>query len=386
LPGQKTNEFNKELADYAKAATVFKPLSGAMASRFKSAVIVETGPKIIEGLHTPDVSTPDPGPEEVKEEKQDEDPRMAAIRLGMYGPLTREVAPWQPMRLLCKRFGVKDPEVDMGTEESSVPEPFGAPASGGATAESGPAPLPLAITDGSAGDAGTGAVERKGPRNLANVGLGEDEDQGRDTLTYQRPAMDVFKAIFASDDEESDADEEVEAGQSAAIATATTSQESVPPHPNASEPAHPTSAPTPSGSSLQAQPEKVDLASFKPTFVPRADREHRREKEKEKARDKKKKKSATTLVSFDADEDGLQIDVSSAKRKDKDRDGERKKKKRREKKEAAEDDDSMWMEKPAPEGVQNMVLDDVPSAPSPEANPEGVAGPPRGRKRAIDFM
>jgi G patch domain-containing protein 1 len=31
IPSQKIDEFNKELSDYAKAATIFKPISGAMA-------------------------------------------------------------------------------------------------------------------------------------------------------------------------------------------------------------------------------------------------------------------------------------------------------------------------------------------------------------------
>ena len=56
------------------------------------------------------------------------------------------------------------------------------------------------------GDAAAAGSRSRGPRDLANVGLGEDETQGRDTLTYERPAMDVFKAIFASDDEDSDDD------------------------------------------------------------------------------------------------------------------------------------------------------------------------------------
>jgi hypothetical protein len=33
-----------------------------------------------------------------------------ATRMGMYGPMTRETKTWQPARLLCKRFGVKDPD------------------------------------------------------------------------------------------------------------------------------------------------------------------------------------------------------------------------------------------------------------------------------------
>lgn len=382
LPGQRMEDFNKELADYAKSATVFKPLSGAMASRFKSAAIIETGPKIVEGLHTPDVAAEEP--EEQVEEKKEEDPRMAAVRLGMYGPLTREVTPWQPARLLCKRFGVKDPEVELGTQDSGTPERAtgaGAPADAGAMA-----PPPLSITDGSAeGDAAQ--TERKGPRNLANVGLGEDEDQGRDTLTYQRPAMDIFKAIFASDDEDSDVGED----ELAPPATATPAPSSAPPsHPPATEPTSVTHVPKTSTPPAAEANEKVDLATFKPTFVPRSDRESRKEKDREKDKEKKrdKKKKAATLVSFDTEEDGLQINVSAAKHKNKDKDGERKKKKkRREKKEDVEDDDSMWVEKPAPEVVQSMVVDNsVLGAPPPEAHPDAVVGPPRGRKRAIDFM
>ena len=49
-----------------------------------------------------------------------------------------------------------------------------------------------------------------GPRDLANIGLGEDETQGQDTLTYERPSMDIFKAIFASNDEDSDDEQEKE--------------------------------------------------------------------------------------------------------------------------------------------------------------------------------
>ncbi len=378
-PGQSTEDFNKELEDYARSATVFKPLSAAMASRFKSAVVIENGPKIFEGLHTPSASSTLDEAEEKHEEKQDEDPRMTAIRLGMYGRLTREVIPWQPARLLCKRFGVKDPEADTAaadlasasqtTQDTAESDPNSAPG----------AP-PLAITDGSV--EGSLAQRKPGQRNLANVGLGEDEEQGKDTLTYQRPAMDVFKAIFASDDEDSDDDDEpmpeVKAeptiGSIPAVVPTFGVPDSKPVHP-VDEPSHP---PT-------IADEKVDTAFFKPTFVPRSDRESLKNKDKDKK--EKKKKSAKTLVSFDTEEDGLQLTITAPKReRHKEKDGERKKKKRREKKEN-EEDDSMWVEKPAPEVVQALELDSIPSAPPPEMSQEAAAaGPPRGRKRAIDFM
>lgn len=399
LPSQRVEDFNKEVADYAKAAAVFKPLSGAMASRFKSAAIVEIGPKVVEGLHTPDISAQETLREDEKEEEKEEDPRMAAVRLGMYGPLTREVTPWLPARLLCKRFGVKPPDVETesGTPESAA----GTSAVGkGAPADaSSMAPPPLAVTDGSATDAAAVQTESRGSRNLANVGLGEDDDQGRDTLTYQRPAMDVFKAIFASDDEDSDPEVDVadldQRTSSAGPSTSTTVSQT-PRHLVAAEPTQASYEPRTSQPATSAEPEKVDLATFKPTFVPRADRESRKDKDKDKKKEKKKK--AATLVSFDAEDEGLQISVSATRRKDKHKtkekdgekgdDGERKKKKRKEKekKDEVEEDDSMWVEKPPPEVVQSLPVDDIPSAFPPETNLEGAAGPPRGRKRAIDFM
>ncbi|KAK0503910.1 hypothetical protein EDD18DRAFT_1411712 [Armillaria luteobubalina] len=53
LPNQRMDEFNKELQDYSKSAQIFKPVSGAMAGRFTSVTIIDHGPKIHEGLHTP---------------------------------------------------------------------------------------------------------------------------------------------------------------------------------------------------------------------------------------------------------------------------------------------------------------------------------------------
>lgn len=404
LPGHSTEEFNKELQDYAKSATVFKPLSGAMAGRFRSAVVVEMGPKVVEGLHQPTSFADDSaGGEEGAGGKQEEeeDPKMSAVRMGMYGPLTRTVTPWQPARLLCKRFGVKDPEVDLTAQAGEASADFEF-ATGEARRDAGPSGSGSAvlamITAGTEGGEDQQEEQKSmGPRNLANVGLGEDETQGRDTLTYQRPAMDVFKAIFASDDEDSDDEDEDEDDREnestpapSAPLTAVTSQ--------ADARAEPVVPPPPPN----AAAEKVDLATFKPTFVPRADRESRKAKGVEKSKDNKKKdrekkKAKAVLMSFDIEDDGgipsFGPAVSHGEKKkrvrdkDKDKDGEKRKKKRKEKQDKDEDD-SMWVEKPAPEVVKSL-----PIAPSPvdagavERGENGKeAGPARGRKRAIDFM
>jgi len=41
----------KEVSNYTKSATLFCPISGAAAGRFTSAVVLDLGPKTIEGLH-----------------------------------------------------------------------------------------------------------------------------------------------------------------------------------------------------------------------------------------------------------------------------------------------------------------------------------------------
>lgn len=413
LDGQSLEDFNKELSDYAKSATVFKPLSGAMAGRFRSAVIVESGPKIVEGLHTPALTEQMGTDEDEKKEneKEREDPKMGAVRLGMYGPLTRDVQPWQPAKLLCKRFGVKEPEVSEDALNAAAESGASAQKDGWSsdlatqgvptgTTESATATATAAITDGISG----GASRSSGPRNLANVGLGEDETQGRDTLTYQRPSMDIFKAIFASDDEDSDNDEddgnEKKMDVLGAQPGAATASEPIPAHYLSSENASASydpqiKDPTSSTNGL----EKVDIASFKPTFVPRSERESRKGKEREKDKTKKDKKSAPKMaLSFDVEEEGLNLNISAPSKKEKkhkDRDGDRKRKKRKEKQEEDEDE-SMWVEKPPADAVKNLASQHLEPLSAEASVTDGVSSraqsaqdpvpPLRGRKRAIDFM
>jgi G patch domain-containing protein 1 len=98
-----------------------------------SASVLDMGPQIIEGLHHPSSSQAESGEnegqgndarEEVEKEKEPEenmDPKVNAAKMGMYGPLTREVIPWVPARLLCKRFGVREPDVNLESTEVAKP-------------------------------------------------------------------------------------------------------------------------------------------------------------------------------------------------------------------------------------------------------------------------
>ncbi|CCM02643.1 uncharacterized protein FIBRA_04747 [Fibroporia radiculosa] len=416
LPDQNVEQFNKELDDYAKAATVFKPLSGAMAGRFRSAAIVEIGPTVVEGLYQPGPSVPQTeGEPTEQEEKEEEDPKISSARLGMYGLLTRETQPWQPARLLCKRFGVKAPEVDTTEAAGAATADFATPtAASRETGQSDAAMVDPGVSTSNSTSAGaiTDGLDpkrRDGSRDLANIGLGEDDQQGKDTLTYQRPAMDIFKAIFASDDEDSDDDtaEHDDApepkGEPASLSSGVdqnrtqTKIEQVALELTAGDVAIPSYAPG------QENSDKVDLTSFKPTFVPRSERESRNEKSKgTKNKDKDKRKKGTSkiaLMSF-ADEETFGPDFSAPQihreKKEKGRDRKRQKRKGKGRNEDDEDD-SMWVEAPAPETVKNLPLDS-PSDPlannyttttetsSGGLDANGEAKPPRGRKRAIDFM
>ncbi|KAJ7138800.1 hypothetical protein C8R46DRAFT_1168247 [Mycena filopes] len=363
LPGQKIDQFNKELEDYAKAALIFKPLSGAMAGRFTSATIVEHGPKLHVGLYTPsaeDLARKEAELLKIEEEKVS--PKVHAARMGMHGPMTRETQPWQPAKLLCKRFKVRDPN-----------PPAEMPADGpsqAAYAEPASAAAPGAGWDQFAAAAGQGAAETStasaggsgGRRDLSNIGLGEDEAQGRDTLTYQRPAMDIFKAIFASDDEESDDDTKEDPKDDKDEPPPTAE----PPAPNP----HPAPAPAPVADvAMPDASEVVDVGTFKPTFIPR---EGKAKKDSDRSKDKKekkeKKKKEKVLVSFqEDDEDGGPLQISVKDRP--------KKKRRKDKHPKEEEEESMWVEKATPEVVKELS----------EAHPgESPAG--KGRKRAIDFM
>ncbi|EIN06259.1 hypothetical protein PUNSTDRAFT_145550 [Punctularia strigosozonata HHB-11173 SS5] len=429
LPGKSAEEFNKELADYAKSAMVFRPLGGAMAGRFTSARAQDLGPKIQEGLFTPKFASggfeggageQQLSAEEQKqkeeeerkrkeEEEREQNPRAYAARMGMYGPLTREVRPWQPSRLLCKRFGVKDPNPEPVAPEPVPGAPPGTSAGPGSgwDAEAALAEAGKSAEEVSAIMAGAPAKGKGGKRDLANVGLGEDEEQGRDTLTYERPSMDIFKAIFASDEEDSDeedkAEEEPDQPSVVAVKDAPATQQgfqATPAHPTVSGPTKALYEPKSNGLAPDsALPEKVDLATFKPTFVPRSERETKKSKDRDRKDKRDKKGKGKVLVSFadDEGEDGGLVSSAAPKKekkkkdkekgrdkiKEKDRDKEdgRETKKRRHKEEE-DDDESMWVEKPPPEVVKALEAGST-HVSKPDVE-DGTAS--RGRKRAADFM
>jgi G patch domain-containing protein 1 len=400
--GQAIDDFNKELEDYAKAALIFKPVSGAMANRFTSATVMDLGPTVQEGLHTPMPTNMVPAAPEDKKEEPIETPKANAARLGMYGPLTREVEDWFPARLLCKRFGVKDPHPDGQAVDSSAPALDTSSAMAGIQFQSAPSASTSHAADQTlAIDSAVGlSTKPRNRKDISNIGLGDDDDQGRDTLTYERPDRDIFKAIFASDEEDSDEeDDQPDVKEDGKENEDAPLQQLVP---------------STSGSSLEVQrlnaeastsipynpkataPKVIDT-SFRPTFVSKAEREGRggRGKEKE-AKDgsstkrdnksSKKKTGPSALVSFgmDVEEVDERIENGRKRAREKDKEKEKREKKKR-KEEKVDDDEDMWVEKPPPPGLANIGNARHPNT-SPEDPMDSSMGPARGRKRAVDFL
>ncbi|KAG1858751.1 hypothetical protein DFJ58DRAFT_876230 [Suillus subalutaceus] len=176
-------------------------------------------------------------------------------------------------------------------------------------------------------------------RDVANIGMGEDDGQGDDVLTYE--------PIFASDDEESDEEK------------------------HCMDHVDEVNKPLPSTLGLDVKPpaangamEDVDLATFKSTFMPRESKP--KDADKEKKNKKQNSCKGGTLVSLT------------------DRDSERPRKKKRKDREGDGDQD-MWVEKPPPDIVKALPITDL--SPDEGGRVSGQeSGPPRARKRAIDFI
>ncbi|BGP04341.1 G patch domain-containing protein 1 [Rhodotorula toruloides] len=373
---QSVAELNRELSEYAQAATVFKPVSGMLGNRFQSSKTAALDvPKVEPGLYQPppkstaapstsdlaatygDASASPPKPPELAPT-----PAQQAARAGNFGPLTRTSTPFRPARLLCKRFGVRDPYENAEVEENGVGGKWGeATSSGWGTGNAQTSqPIGRSALDEMMQSAGfkrfqeaSKEVEADAPEvvkgvfetpaegstvsapktkpkvrpTLETVGYGDDESQGQEIVDEQKAPPDIFAAIFADSDDEDESDDEAEPAVSAtsapAPATTVLSVDKV-----ETPAAAPTAAPAPAPPSEQS-PTTLSLdtiATYKPTFAPSTSRTTSSSKPEKK----KKAKRKSGALSFAMDEDGEDGDtsLSSSKKSKRDKD-ERDRKRRR---------------------------------------------------------
>ena len=191
------DDWVNEMHEFARAAQVFKPVTGMMASRFTSSS-----------------SHPQPASDETHltgNGEKPEDPAVNAAKMGMFGPLTRSVKSFYPIRLLCKRFNV-EPLAHVQVDPDNGLGPGVGPGSMANTRLQTADNHMLSNTE--LGDAESRVIDKKMLQSSGAVALESSTDMSgsaptrtvdperNDALEAERPGDEVFKAIFGSDDED----------------------------------------------------------------------------------------------------------------------------------------------------------------------------------------
>ncbi|KAI5305363.1 hypothetical protein KEM56_004618 [Ascosphaera pollenicola] len=130
-------------------------------------------------------------------------PAEEAAKMGMYGHLTREVVPFHPSRLLCKRFGVLMPTPADTAEDPSAEQR----AAGGASELLSTEAMGRIIADAqkTAASSSEPGDRSAGPTGQTTFGLRQPviiNPDRNEALEGERPGDDVFKAVFGDDDDE----------------------------------------------------------------------------------------------------------------------------------------------------------------------------------------
>ena len=204
-PGASTEDWVKEMQEFAHAAQIFKPMTGMMATRFTSS---KATPDVLNNMMN---EKREEGEELLTRAKEKpKDPAEEAARLGMYGPLTRSVIQFYPSRLLCKRFNVKPPShvaVDPGG-------PIDGPSGASDSMQSqnlelvgkkdmdrlrmeGAGSIKFSSGGVEGGESGEKMVEEKTEHEVVVV-----DPERNEALEKERPGEEIFRAIFGDSDDE----------------------------------------------------------------------------------------------------------------------------------------------------------------------------------------
>ncbi|EPB91661.1 hypothetical protein HMPREF1544_01583 [Mucor circinelloides 1006PhL] len=246
----------KEMDEFAKAARIFRPISAMMSGRFTSASETSKNIEVVNfegGLKTEEQYRKEKEQrikEQPKPEKKQLTQEAEAAAMKMFGNLTRTVKPFYPNRLVCKRFNVKDPHPN---HDHTADKAAGRTQGGNKDALSKESMetilnerLPLGqkftsvseMTESLAQPDDDPMMKAVVPKpsqrnqNFIAPTTGIDTTKKQDTeedegppLDYERPSMDIFKAIFNdsdSEEEEEDKVEEAEHRENTVVASSAT--------------------------------------------------------------------------------------------------------------------------------------------------------------------
>ncbi|KAG0083616.1 hypothetical protein BGZ92_010618 [Podila epicladia] len=205
-------DMTKELNEFVQAARIFKPLSSSMSSRFTTASKVIEFAQPAAGLRSAaeikasaaDKSNPMHAVVEKMEVPKSQAAKAAAM--GMFGPLTRTTIDFYPAKLLCKRFNVPNPHPDhKDTGPEAAKDLLDKSTMDNMMMNHRPG-------EGMAGDNQRPSISTPTPGEPDIAEIVESQAATQETKeeeVFERPPMDVFKAIFDdSDSEEEDSDSE----------------------------------------------------------------------------------------------------------------------------------------------------------------------------------
>ncbi|KAG0169492.1 hypothetical protein DFQ28_011164 [Apophysomyces sp. BC1034] len=234
----------KEMDEFAKAARIFRPISAMMSGRFTSARTTTVEQTSFEGgLKTEKEWRKEKSIQEeenaLKPEAKEQSQEAAAASMKMFGRLTRTVRPFYPCKLLCKRFNVRNPHPN---HDPSTVSAAGRTQAGSRQALSeatmdtmlrnrkeptAPSPLPATRSDDpllstiipkpSERPADQTVTAPSTPHTLvavdetkAQAEEEKEEEKEAKPVDYERPSMDIFKAIFEDTDDEDEDEEQQE--------------------------------------------------------------------------------------------------------------------------------------------------------------------------------
>ncbi|XP_059351894.1 LOW QUALITY PROTEIN: G patch domain-containing protein 1-like [Daphnia carinata] len=224
-------EREREEVEFDRSLTLYRPLTATMQNRFTSGGHVEEN---IQGGLVAQIESflPQETPQPKKIPVVKDPAKQAALRK-LFGQLTRKQSQWKPDRLLCIRFNVPNPFPSAGDAQDSAKfvakgtsgskfsifdvlnvVPQAGPSfmsSGYENVPSGPVQGPENKVQELEWDkAERGELQEKAEPDLVpEVGPPEEiKEEVAEEVPYERPPMDVFKAIFADTDSEEEEEEE----------------------------------------------------------------------------------------------------------------------------------------------------------------------------------
>ncbi|KAL8979944.1 MAG: hypothetical protein Q9205_004843 [Flavoplaca limonia] len=217
VPGSSTEDWVKEMQEFAHAAQIFKPMTGMMATRFTSS---SGAPKLVsDTLDVDNHANSSTAAEELlrKPREKPKDPAEEAAKVGMYGPMTREIKEFYPTRLLSKRFNIRPP-VHVQVDPGQIPPDVSGETHGTGLEKTHSEAMPQRRLElVGKRDMDVLMRERKDVKadayeDLDDAGQGHDrivaeemsavDPERNEALEKERPGEEVFKAIFGSDSED----------------------------------------------------------------------------------------------------------------------------------------------------------------------------------------